>query len=945
MNKKCKFLALLLALCCSGLTLSVSAQEAKDSAADAAPAEAAYFGSGDIALRGLYVDSAHNKDYPVAVDSTAAIMSGLADEIVTFAKEQNFNTLIYPVSPRADAVYRSNYLPSSRYTVSNEGSFILSDPLDVLLETADMERINVVVTLSPLYAGEVGETYSADSPVTLHPDWFITKGNSLYFDPDLPEVRQFWVNVVTELVSSYRLDGIALSGIDVLGEEHSVGVRLLVEQCMYAIHNQDYALSAGLSLSHDTLDSPLWQEILEAVKADINFVLPEMAVSVESEKSYNAYLDQWTSFFADSDIRVYTANQAGLLRQPLAEELIYGDPRELSYQLYTNSMSDCDGFAIHSYSDLSGLNRSVADEINLIPDSVSKAVLNLEEQQDATFLVADSNGSVETIHTRYYLSGRCVPGEPLYINGEELDSSFISKDGYWGILVDLNRGSNIFAVRQGKTTERILVYSTIQKTEPYHSIDDIQEESVYPSSDEVLFEGEPLIFSCIAPYGGDVMCIFRDHTYHLLPPEGLTEEDMGRPVEYRLEVPISSSNSTETENLGKINYFLTYKDFSSKYRSKGNVYLVGSSSRLALEVTDTVGRVYQSLEQEAVIGNLPTGACDYAYNSPDPDYFRLYSGGYIHKKDVAVIEGLVDIQKSIEAVGVQNNKQGENLIFVGGSGLPYYSSFNEHTRTLIFQLSNVVNMPASLSHLSSRLFDSISVVKDEHRSTCTLRLHLADGQRLWGYEVAYEDGNLLLRCKTSPDLSNDPKQPLAGVSFVLDAAYGGIEDGSRTLLGENSPLEKEINLAYAQSLRRRLESLGADVTLTRSDDSTMDEEDRILYSSYKDADFYICFRCDSTGSSTDGRSESGLSVSFDTDLASGLGNMIFRQLSQRLDIPTNHILSNDPLITKIPLAKAVCISPGVLTNPEDLQRLCDPLEIYRSSCDLADLLIQYIRMF
>ncbi len=945
-SHKYKFRALFLALCCAAsLSLPTFAEEVEARSGEAMPDEAAYFGSGDIALRGLYVDSAFNRDFPATSDSTAAVLGGLADEIVTFAKQQQFNTLIYPVSPRADAVYRSNYLPSSRYVVSEEGGFILSDPLDVLVETAEMERMNVVITLSPFYAGEVGDTYAEDSPVTLHPDWFITIGKSLYFNPNIPEAREFWVNVVTELVNGYNLDGIALSDLDVLGDGYYEGIRLLVEQCMYAIHSRDSSLSAGISLSHEAIDSPQWKELLEVLTPHINFVLPEMAVSVDSETSYRDYLEQWTSLFADSEVRIYTVNEASRLRQPLINEVSYGDRRELSYQLYSNSLSDCDGFAIHSYRDVSGLNKKVADELNLVGDSIPAAVQSLNQQNDTVFSVADSGSTVRTIYTRYYLSGHCDPNQPLFINGEEVDSSYINKKGYWGITFDLERGSNVFAVRQGDKTRRVVVYSSIQSINPSSKIDDIQEDSVFPGSDEILFEGEPLTLSCIAPYGGDVMCMFQGNTYHLLPPEGLTEEDIGRAVEYRLEVPLISRDSTQTENLGKINYFLTYGNFSTKYRSEGNIYLVGSSSRLAVEVTDTVGRVLQSLEQDTVISNLPTGACDYAYSSPDPDYFRLYSGGYIHKKDVKVIEGAVDIQHSIEAVGVQSHEQGENLIFVGGSGLPYYSSFNEHSHTLIFQLNNVVNMPASLSHLSSKLFDSISVVRDEHRGTCTIRLHLAEGQKLWGYQVAYEDGNLHLKCKSSPVLSNDPTQPLKGVSFVLDAAYGGVENGKKTILGKYGPLEKEINLAYAQSLRRHLEELGADVTLTRSDDSTMDEEDRTLYSAYKDADFYISFRSSSTESNSDGRSQSGLSVSFDTELASGLGNRIYRQLPELLGIPANDILSSDPVITKVPLAKAVCISPGVLTNPDDYQRMTDPLEIYRSSCHLADLLIQYIRTF
>ena len=46
---------------------------------------------------------------------------------------------------------------------------------------------------------------------------------------------------------------------------------------------------------------------------------------------------------------------------------------------------------------------------------------------------------------------------------------------------------------------------------------------------------------------------------------------------------------------------------------------------------------------------------------------------------------------------------------------------------------------------------------------------------------------------------------------------------------------------------------------------------------------------------------------------------------------------------KVPRARAVMICPGVLTNPDDYERITDPVEIYRTSCVLSDLLIDYIR--
>lgn len=933
-----------MALCCSAaLSLPAFAVNAATTTEEE-NTQAAYFGSSDISLRGLQIDSSFNKDYPQQGEMTAALLSGEADKIVAFAKQYQFNTLFYEISPRADAVYRSNYLPSSRYISGEEGGFILSDPLNVLLETADMEKINVVAGLSLFYAGELGDTYSADSPVTLHPDWFVTIGSGLYFDPTNLEVQNFWKNALSELVGNYNLDGIVLTELDSFTDTAAIiAVQDIISQCMNIIHQKNPSLSAGISLSYQTVEQEEWVHYLRNQSDSINFIIPEMAVSLDAEKDYSDYLEEWHDLTNSNGLRLYTSNQAQLLCQPLVNSICFGDERELSLQLYANAVEGADGYLICSYSDIKDLRSSIAADLTLVPDSTNSADWRLTDSSVPELSLSEEESIVYTPYTSYYLSGRCDPAQPLYINGEEVDKSLISKEGFWGLLLQLNRGGNSVSVRQGNKTERLTLYSTIHTERVVSEIDDIQPESVYPQENEVLYEGESLHLSCIAPYGGSVMAFFQNNTYHLIPPEGYTEADKGKAVEYSLEIYPEDFHSTQTTNLGKVSYILSYDDFNSKYRSEGQVYMVGSSSRLAVQVTDSVGRVYQNTDEDALVSNLPSGACDYASSLDNSEYYRLYSGGYIHKKDVSIIEGFVDIQKSVEAVGIQSHNQGENLIFVGGEGLPYYINFNEHSEILTFQLYNLATIPSSLAHLSSKLFDQITVSNNSTTGVCIIRLHLAEGQSLWAYQVSYSDGNLHLNCKTPPTLNSNSAAPLSGVTFVLDAGHGGVDYGERTIWGSNGPAEKDITLAYAQSLRRRLESLGAEVYLTRGDDSTMDEEDRILYSAYKDADFYLSFHGTTTSSHVNGQKEQGLSIYYDSEMSHELGNFLYKNLTEQLKLQGNRFSGQDLAIMKVPLARALIICPGVLTNPDDYERITNPVEIYRTSCVLSDLLIDYIR--
>lgn len=938
------FKKILLALLCAAIiTVPVFASESElQTNTKKSLSEVSHFAAADVAVKALFIDSFENKDYPSQPNSKKNTLKNESAEIVSFAKEYQFNTLVYQLSPLADSMFNSKYLPTSKY-LTEENTF--TDPFKILLKATDEENLNVCAAISMFYAGEVTDTYSEDSPVVLNPDWFLTFGTGLYFNPTIPDVQIYWSNILTEIVEKYEIDALILSGIDVFKNDKNLldDSQKLIKNCIEKIAPISPNLSVGLSVNHNFIDSEIGKNFILQLKDNLHFISPKMLVSLESKKSYEDYLSEWNKLIENTNLHLYTENQAQLLNYPLISNEVFGDERELAYQLYANSLYNVNGFIINSYSDINKLRSNIAREISLVPETVNSSEIALQYDNDTSLSLAESSGKITTSAKSYYLSGRCDPNQALYINNEQIEEKFISKDGFWGKVLDLQRGSNIVTVKQGNNIKTINIYSSVRnETEQASKIEDILEESVYPQGDVALYEGEALVLSCTAPYGGSVSARFQDKTYYLTVSDEYTDADIGKAVEYSLEIYPENIDSTQTVNLGNISYTLTYKDFTSKYRSDGQIYSVGHGSRLAVEVKDSLIKVYQSPKENIVIANLPTGAFDYAADF-DSDFYRLYYGGYVHKNDVSIVEGFIDIQKSIQSVGIQHDEYGENIIFVGGEGLPYYTSYNEHTKTLTLQISNVVNMPASLSHLSSNIFDKILVSSDNSRGVYTIRLHLADEFTLWGYQVAYQNGNLYLKCKTPPPLSNDSKKPLDGISVVLDAGHGGADVGAKSVWGENGPQEKDINLAYAQNIKHRLEELGADVFLTRSDDSDIYDDDRIVYNGYKNGDFYISIHLSETTSQYDAHESSGLSVYYDNELSHKFGQIVYNGLSDALMIEKNHFGSDDVSIIKVPLAQAIVLSPGNISNPYDYERITNPTHIYKTSCELSDAILDYLK--
>ncbi len=80
---------------------------------------------------------------------------------------------------------------------------------------------------------------------------------------------------------------------------------------------------------------------------------------------------------------------------------------------------------------------------------------------------------------------------------------------------------------------------------------------------------------------------------------------------------------------------------------------------------------------------------------------------------------------------------------------------------------------------------------------------------------------------------------LRGRSFVLDPEFGGMEPGQ---VGSNGLRAADVNLKAAFIAQRMLEAAGAQVELTRQEDITMSDVDRVRFGLARDFDWFISLR-------------------------------------------------------------------------------------------------------
>lgn len=121
------------------------------------------------------------------------------------------NAIIFQVRPEADALYASQYEPWSRYLTGVQGQMPspMWDPMQFMIEECHKRNMEFHAWINPYRVKtSLKNQLSPTHIYNEHPEWFVTYGDQLYFDPALPESRDYICKIITDIVSRYDVDAI-----------------------------------------------------------------------------------------------------------------------------------------------------------------------------------------------------------------------------------------------------------------------------------------------------------------------------------------------------------------------------------------------------------------------------------------------------------------------------------------------------------------------------------------------------------------------------------------------------------------------------------------------------------------------------------------------------------------------------------------------------------------
>jgi uncharacterized lipoprotein YddW (UPF0748 family) len=161
-------------------------------------------------MRGVWVASVANRDWPSKPGLTAAEQRAELIAILDRAVHSRLNAVMFQVRPTADALWQSPYEPWSQVLTGTQGQDPGWDPLGTAVKEAHARGLELHAWFNPYRIANHTDVTKlvASHPARRHPDWVVTYGGKLYYNPGLPRVRAFVQDAMLDAVRKYPVDAV-----------------------------------------------------------------------------------------------------------------------------------------------------------------------------------------------------------------------------------------------------------------------------------------------------------------------------------------------------------------------------------------------------------------------------------------------------------------------------------------------------------------------------------------------------------------------------------------------------------------------------------------------------------------------------------------------------------------------------------------------------------------
>ena len=219
-------------------------------------------------LRGVWIATIENIDWPskktLRVDQQKAEFTN----IIKQHAQTGLNAVFVQVRAASDAFYGRSVEPWSEWLTGTQGKAPepIYDPMAFMIDATHAQNMEFHAWLN-LNRGvhKSAKSISPDHITVKKPDWFLSYGGYTLYDFGKPEVRDYIVDIVRNIVRNYDVDGIHF---DDYFYPYTIENVAFPDQATYESYNR------GIGNIED------WR------RDNINILIKEIARVVKAEKSY-----------------------------------------------------------------------------------------------------------------------------------------------------------------------------------------------------------------------------------------------------------------------------------------------------------------------------------------------------------------------------------------------------------------------------------------------------------------------------------------------------------------------------------------------------------------------------------------------------------------------------------------------------------------------------------
>lgn len=309
-------------------------------------------------------------------------------------EDAGFNNIFLETYFHGKTIFPSQTMNKYGFTVQYE-KFNEFDPLEVWIKEAHKRDIKVHIWFQSFYVGNQNPNANPTSILALRPDWgnktkqfasehgatkSVSEHNGYFIDPANPEVQEFLLDLLDEIITTYKPDGINLDyirypNVSTRNDKNAWGFT------EYA--RNDFKQLYGVDPIELTTSDPLWLDWNQYRRNNVtNFVkkagklckdkgvyssaviFPDIATALASKQqdwrnwSTHGYIDGFTPLFLTNDPDMLVSMMNDVMRAKSPQTDLYAGlfitfmgaaPEDLIRQIYQTRMMSTNGVIIFDY--------------------------------------------------------------------------------------------------------------------------------------------------------------------------------------------------------------------------------------------------------------------------------------------------------------------------------------------------------------------------------------------------------------------------------------------------------------------------------------------------------------------------------------------------------------------------------------------------------------------